>query len=69
MHTQSNPCVAPVGAQGAIGVHMPSNVQGTFNYMAPEAFDPEAFGGVTFAADAWSFACTLTEMITGVKPW
>ena len=43
--------------------------QGTFNYMSPEAFDPEQFGGVGFSTDAWSFACTLLEMITGVKPW
>lgn len=55
--------------QGTIGVHMPSNVQGTFNYMSPEAFDPEQFGGVTTQADSWSFACSLLEMITGVKPW
>jgi serine/threonine protein kinase len=48
---------------------MPSNVQGTFNYMSPEAFDPEQFGGVTFSADSWSFACSLLEMLTGVKPW
>ncbi|EKX35353.1 hypothetical protein GUITHDRAFT_146555 [Guillardia theta CCMP2712] len=52
-----------------IGVHMPSNVQGTFNYMSPESFDPELFGGVTFKADSWSFACSLIEMLSGVKPW
>ena len=45
--------------QAAVGAHMPSNVQGTFNYMSPEAFDPEQFGGVTLRADSWSFACTL----------
>lgn len=55
--------------QGNIGVHMPSNVQGTFNYMSPEAFDPEQFGGISHKADAWSFACTLLEMLTGIKPW
>ena len=54
---------------GTFGAHMPSNVQGTFNYMSPEAFDPEQFGGVTFSADSWSFACSLLEMLTGVKPW
>mmetsp|Transcript_42873 Transcript_42873/g.135213 ORF Transcript_42873/g.135213 Transcript_42873/m.135213 type:complete len:495 (+) Transcript_42873:772-2256(+) len=48
---------------------MPSNVQGTFNYMSPESFDPELFGGVTFKADSWSFACSLIEMLSGVKPW
>jgi serine/threonine protein kinase len=55
--------------QGTIGAHMPSNVQGTFNYMSPEAFDPETFGGVSFKADSWSFACSLLEMITGKMPW
>ena len=48
---------------------MPSHVQGTFNYMSPEAFDPEQFGGITSRADSWSFACTLLEMLTGDQPW
>ena len=43
----------PNREQGTIGAHMPSNVQGTFNYMSPEAFDPEQFGGVTCRADSW----------------
>eukprot|EP00291_Cryptomonas_curvata_P018057 CAMPEP_0172163424 /NCGR_PEP_ID=MMETSP1050-20130122/7265_1 /TAXON_ID=233186 /ORGANISM="Cryptomonas curvata, Strain CCAP979/52" /LENGTH=313 /DNA_ID=CAMNT_0012833615 /DNA_START=77 /DNA_END=1014 /DNA_ORIENTATION=+ len=55
--------------QAAAGAHMPSNVQGTFNYMSPEAFDPEQFGGVTLRADSWSFACTLLELLTGTRPW
>jgi serine/threonine protein kinase len=49
--------------------HMPSHVQGTFNYMSPEAFDPEHFGGITVRTDSWSFACTLLEMLTGDQPW
>lgn len=49
--------------------HMPSHVQGTFNYMSPEAFDPEQFGGITTQTDSWSFACTLLEMLTGDQPW
>ena len=49
--------------------HMPSHVQGTFNYMSPEAFDPEQFGGITSRTDSWSFACTLLEMLTGDQPW
>jgi len=49
--------------------HMPSHVQGTFNYMSPEAFDPEQFGGITVRTDSWSFACTLLEMLTGDQPW
>jgi len=39
---------------GSGAAHMPSNLQGTFNYMSPEAFDPELFGGVTFKTDVWS---------------
>ncbi|EKX49382.1 hypothetical protein GUITHDRAFT_67940, partial [Guillardia theta CCMP2712] len=50
-------------------LHMPSNVQGTFNYMSPEAFDPERFCGISSKADSWSFACTLIEMISGDRPW
>lgn len=49
--------------------HMPSHVQGTFNYMSPEAFDPEQFGGITVRTDSWSFACTLLELLTGDQPW
>ena len=48
---------APLPAQivpGSGAAHMPSNLQGTFNYMSPEAFDPELFGGVTFKTDVWS---------------
>ena len=50
---------------GTLG-HMPSNVQGTFNYMSPEAFDPEQFGGVTKKADSWSFGTHFTRF-TGTK--
>eukprot|EP00960_Hanusia_phi_P048418 758936-Hanusia_phi.AAC.1 len=50
-------------------LHMPSNVQGTFNYMSPEAFDPERFCGISSKADSWSFACTLIEMLSGQRPW
>mmetsp|Transcript_32538 Transcript_32538/g.81998 ORF Transcript_32538/g.81998 Transcript_32538/m.81998 type:complete len:111 (+) Transcript_32538:2-334(+) len=32
---------------------MPTSVQGTSNYMAPEQFDPEAFGGLTCKTDVW----------------
>lgn len=54
---------------GTLGTHMPCNLQGTFNYMSPESFDPEQFGGVTTRADSWSFACAIIEMVTGKKPW
>jgi len=42
---------------------------GTFNYMSPEAFDPETYGGVTRETDAWSFGCCVVEMVSGKRPW
>ena len=48
---------------------MPSSVKGTFNYMSPEAFDPETAGGIGPAADVWSMACVLVELLTGTPPW
>lgn len=47
----------------------PSSVRGTFNYMSPEAFDPEAHGGTGPPADVWSLACVLVEMLSGRAPW
>lgn len=44
---------------------MPTSVQGTFNYMAPEAFEPPL--GVE--ADVWSIGCVIVEMVTGQPPW
>ena len=44
---------------------MPSSLKGTFNYMAPEAFEPP----LGPAADVWSLACVLLELTTGVRPW
>ena len=48
---------------------MPSRVKGTFNYMAPEAFDPESAGGIGPPADVWSMGCVMVEMLTGAAPW
>ena len=48
---------------------VPSSIKGTFNYMSPEAFDPENLGGIGTAADVWSMACVIVEMLTGVMPW
>ena len=44
-------------------------VKGTFNYMAPEAFDPIGAGGLTVKADCWSWACCVIELFTGRPPW
>eukprot|EP01047_Picozoa_sp_COSAG01_P004245 COSAG01_NODE_139_length_24311_cov_75.405873_9_plen_326_part_00 len=44
-------------------------VKGTFNYMAPEAFDPVGYGGLTVKADCWSWACCVIELFTGCPPW
>lgn len=44
-------------------------VKGTFNYMAPEAFDPVGHGGLTVKADCWSWACCVIELFTGHPPW
>ncbi|CAI7922327.1 unnamed protein product [Closterium sp. NIES-53] len=39
---------------------------GAYSWMAPEVVRQEAQG---CAADIWSFACTVLEMITGEPPW
>ena len=44
-------------------------VKGTFNYMAPEAFDPIGHGGLTVKADCWSWACCVIELFSGRPPW
>lgn len=52
--------IASIGAPAA---H--TSMKGTFNYMAPEAFDPP----LDTKADIWSMACLLLEMHTGRQPW
>lgn len=42
---------------------------GTPNYMAPEQWDPQVRGPVTFETDSWGFGCSILEMLTGVQPW
>lgn len=37
--------------------------------MAPEAFDPEEFGGIGCASDVWAMGCCLLEMLSGSAPW
>jgi serine/threonine protein kinase len=51
--------------------HTPwTSIVGTFNYMAPEAFEPQAFAeGIGPHTDVWALACVMVEMLTGQKPW
>ncbi|KAI4337308.1 hypothetical protein L6164_015741 [Bauhinia variegata] len=42
---------------------------GTPNYMAPEQWEPELRGPISFETDSWGFACTIVEMLTGNQPW
>ena len=43
--------------------------KGTPSYMAPEAWDPKAMGGMSTGTDIWGFACTIIELLTGTAPW
>eukprot|EP00899_Mesostigma_viride_P001574 jgi/Mesvir1/11417/Mv25117-RA.2 len=43
--------------------------QGTPNYMAPEQWIPQEFGGISTAADAWGFGCIVVEMASTATPW
>ncbi|TKY58131.1 E3 ubiquitin-protein ligase KEG [Spatholobus suberectus] len=42
---------------------------GTPNYMAPEQWEPEVRGPISFETDSWGFGCTIVEMLTGNQPW
>ncbi|XAR50538.1 Non-specific serine/threonine protein kinase [Bertholletia excelsa] len=42
---------------------------GTPNYMAPEQWEPDIRGPITFETDSWGFGCSIVEMLTGVQPW
>ncbi|KAM5564472.1 protein KINASE OF THE OUTER CHLOROPLAST MEMBRANE 1 [Rosa sericea] len=42
---------------------------GTPNYMAPEQWQPEVRGPISFETDSWGFGCIIVEMLTGVRPW
>ena len=51
-------------------VHRGTSIKGTWNYMAPEAFEPEAFvEGIGTHTDIWALACVIIEMHTGRRPW
>ncbi|GAV75437.1 Pkinase domain-containing protein [Cephalotus follicularis] len=42
---------------------------GTPNYMAPEQWEPEVRGPMSFETDAWGFGCCIVEMLSGFPPW
>ncbi|PIA34436.1 hypothetical protein AQUCO_03700005v1 [Aquilegia coerulea] len=42
---------------------------GTPNYMAPEQWQPEVRGPISFESDSWGFGCSIVEMVSGVQPW
>ena len=51
-------------------VHRGTSIAGTWNYMAPEAFEPQAFAeGIGKHTDVWALACVIVEMHTGQRPW
>ena len=51
-------------------VHRGTSIAGTWNYMAPEAFEPQAFAeGIGRHTDVWALACVIVEMRTGQRPW
>lgn len=56
-----------------LGIPLPSSVLahrlGTPNYMAPEQWQPEIRGPISFETDSWGFACSIVEMLTGLPPW
>lgn len=37
--------------------------------MAPEQWEPEVRGPLSFETDTWGFGCCIVEMLTGVQPW
>lgn len=42
---------------------------GTPNYMAPEQWQPNIRGPISFETDSWGFACSILEMLSGIQPW
>ena len=47
----------------------PTTMQGTFNYMSPEALNDQAEGGIGPHTDVWALGCVIVEMLTGEMPW
>ncbi|XP_057957583.1 uncharacterized protein LOC131150711 isoform X2 [Malania oleifera] len=56
-----------------LGIPLPSSDiarrLGAPNYMAPEQWQPEVRGPISFETDSWGFGCSILEMLTGVQPW
>ncbi|CAA3019923.1 E3 ubiquitin-protein ligase KEG-like [Olea europaea var. sylvestris] len=56
-----------------LGISLPSTdvIQrlGTPNYMAPEQWQPDIIGPLSFETDSWGFGCSIVEMLTGIQPW
>lgn len=42
---------------------------GTPKYMAPEQWEPEVRGPLSFETDVWGFGCCMVEMLSGIQPW
>ncbi|XP_057815781.1 E3 ubiquitin-protein ligase KEG isoform X2 [Cryptomeria japonica] len=42
---------------------------GTPNYMAPEQWEADVKGPVSWETDCWGFGCSIVEMFTGIRPW
>ena len=42
---------------------------GTPNYMAPEQWQPNIRGPISYETDSWGFACSILEMLSGIQPW
>lgn len=42
---------------------------GTPNYMAPEQWQPDIRGPISFETDSWGFGCSILEMLSGYQPW
>ncbi|KAK9281305.1 hypothetical protein L1049_004203 [Liquidambar formosana] len=56
-----------------LGIPLPNSDMalrlGTPSYMAPEQWEPEVRGPISFETDTWGFGCSMVEMLTGVQPW
>lgn len=42
---------------------------GTPNYMAPEQWQPDIRGPISFETDSWGFGCSILAMLSGYQMW